>query len=177
MLIVPSKHGILLTENSLEMTRCVNITWFVPKLIEKPSILGRQLTLSSKWIIVINFLSKMLVKEVFSERPSITKTLKSAVHKACVTKVSEPDHASLCILFSLHFHCLCIDHEFCTTFVEMITFIIFLASFRAILYFFACTSDLENLGLVTALALSNLTRVFVILKNEGTIVGFNLDNK
>jgi hypothetical protein len=79
-------------------------------------------------------------------------------------------------LIPFHLHGLCIHNQICLALVKVILLIVSLASLRAILHLFAGAGDLEERYLIASLALTVLSRVFVIFENEGAIISFNLHN-
>jgi len=119
----------------------------------------------------------MLIEKIFCQRPCIAETLQCAAHKASISKISETDNTSLCIFLSFHFHCLSIDYQFCSTFVQMISLIIFLASFRAVLHLFTSTSDFKYRSLIASFAFSIFSWILIICKDKWAIVSFYFDNK
>lgn len=159
------------------MTGCVHIARLVPQLIQQSSVLRGKFTLSAQGIIVIDLLSKVLIKEVLCEWPCIAEALQGTVHKACVAKVGQPNDAPLGILLPLHFHGFGINDQFSAAFVEMISLIVLLTLLRAILDFFANAGDLKDMGLVAALTFAVLPWVLIIRKDKWALGSFNFDHE
>jgi hypothetical protein len=79
-------------------------------------------------------------------------------------------------LVPFHLHGLRIHNQVCLALVKVVLLIVSLASLRAILHLLAGAGDLEERCLIATLALTVLSRVFVIFENERAVIGFNLHN-